>query len=121
MPDNRDAKPIVWMGKPIIWIMNWNSTPSIQSIIRTGCLRVFAADVRIGEQRTTLEVNHPHSYRLGEDIYLTGYDTRNVGNTRYCILQIVRQPWKYVMVTGILMMLAGAVLLFINGPKKAKS
>lgn len=81
----------------------------------------FAADVRIGEQRTTLEVNHPHSYRLGEDIYLTGYDTHNVGNTRYCILQIVRQPWKYVMVTGILMMLAGAVLLFINGPKKAKS
>ncbi|MGH6687658.1 cytochrome c biogenesis protein ResB [Bacteroides hominis] len=81
----------------------------------------FAADVRIGEQRTTLEVNHPHSYRLGEDIYLTGYDTRNVGNTRYCILQIVRQPWKYVMVTGILMMLAGAVLLFINGPKKVKS
>ena len=43
----------------------------------------FAADVRIGEQRTTLEVNHPHSYRLGEDIYLTGYDTRNVGNTQY--------------------------------------
>ena len=81
----------------------------------------FAADVRIGEPRTTLEVNHPHSYRLGEDIYLTGYDTRNVGNTRYCILQIVRQPWKYVMVTGILMMLAGAVLLFINGPKKVKS
>ena len=87
---------------------------------RSAALR-FAADVRIGEQRTTLEVNHPHSYRLGEDIYLTGYDTRNVGNTRYCILQIVRQPWKYVMVTGILMMLAGAVLLFINGPKKAKS
>lgn len=81
----------------------------------------FAADVRIGEQRTTLEVNHPHNYRLGEDIYLTGYDTRNVGNTRYCILQIVRQPWKYVIVTGILMMLAGAVLLFIDGPKKAKS
>lgn len=80
----------------------------------------FAADVRIGNRRTTLEVNHPHCYRLGEDIYLTGYDTRNMGNTRYCILQIVRQPWKYVMVVGILMMLTGAVLLFINGPKKLK-
>ena len=80
----------------------------------------FAADVRIGNRRTTLEVNHPYSYRLGEDIYLTGYDTRNMGNTRYCILQIVRQPWKYVMVVGILMMLTGAVLLFINGPKKLK-
>ena len=80
----------------------------------------FAADVRIGNRRTTLEVNHPHSYRLGEDIYLTGYDTHNMGNTQYCILQIVRQPWKYVMVVGILMMLTGAVLLFINGPKKLK-
>ena len=80
----------------------------------------FAADVRIGNRRTTLEVNHPHSYRLGEDIYLTGYDTHNMGNTRYCILQIVRQPWKYVMVVGILMILTGAVLLFINGPKKLK-
>jgi len=80
----------------------------------------FAADMRIGNRRTTLEVNHPYSYRLGEDIYLTGYDTRNMGNTRYCILQIVRQPWKYVMVVGILMMLTGAVLLFINGPKKLK-
>lgn len=80
----------------------------------------FAADVRIGNRRTTLEVNHPHSYRLGEDIYLTGYDTHNMGNTQYCILQIVRQPWKYVMVVGILMILTGAVLLFINGPKKLK-
>ena len=41
MPDNRDAKLIVWMGKPIIWIMNWNSILSIQNIIRTGCLRVL--------------------------------------------------------------------------------
>lgn len=80
----------------------------------------FAADVRIGNENAVLEVNHPYSYRPGEDIYLTGYDTRNAGNTQYCVLQVVRQPWKYVIITGILMMLAGAILLFINGSKRTQ-
>lgn len=78
----------------------------------------FAAEVRLGDEETILEVNHPYSYRLGEDVYLTGYDMASGNNSNYCILQVVLQPWKYVTVAGILMMLAGAVLLFINGPKK---
>lgn len=78
----------------------------------------FAADVRLGDEETILEVNHPYSYRLGEDVYLTGYDMSSGNTGNYCILQVVIQPWKYVMVAGILMMLAGAVLLFINGPRK---
>lgn len=78
----------------------------------------FAADVRLGNEETVLEVNHPYSYRLGEDVYLTGYDVAGGNDSKYCILQVVVQPWKYVMVAGILMMLAGAVLLFINGPRK---
>lgn len=78
----------------------------------------FVADIRIGNENAQLEVNHPYNYRLGEDIYLTGYDTRKVENSQYCILQVVRQPWKYIAVAGILMMLAGAVLLFVNGPKR---
>lgn len=79
----------------------------------------FAADVRIGDENKILEVNHPFNYRFGEDIYLTGYDTRKMNNSQYCVLQIVYQPWKYIIVAGILMMLVGAVLLFINGPKRA--
>lgn len=78
----------------------------------------FAADVRLGDEEAILEVNHPHSYRLGEDVYLTGYDMSRGNDSKYCILQVVVQPWKYVMVAGILMMLAGAILLFINGPRK---
>ena len=78
----------------------------------------FTANVRMGRETASLEVNHPYSYRLGEDIYLSGYDMENGDESKYCILQIVKQPWKYVMVAGILMMLAGAVLLFINGPKR---
>lgn len=77
----------------------------------------FAANVRLGNEEALLEVNHPYSYRLGEDVYLSGYDVMKGNESNYCILQVVRQPWKYVVVAGILMMLAGAILLFINGPK----
>ncbi|WP_455674712.1 cytochrome c biogenesis protein ResB [Phocaeicola sp.] len=78
----------------------------------------FAAEVRLGDEDALLEVNHPYSYRLGEDVYLTGYDVEGGNESKYCILQVVIQPWKYITVAGILMMLAGAVLLFINGPEK---
>lgn len=81
----------------------------------------FTANVRIEDEQRILEVNHPYSYRLGEDIYLTGYDVQNTANSRYCVLQVVRQPWKYIIVAGILMMLAGAFLLFINGSKHIRS
>lgn len=77
----------------------------------------FAANVRIGNEKALLEVNHPYAYRLGEDVYLTGYDVAKGNESNYCILQVVKQPWKYVVVAGILMMLAGAILLFINGPR----
>lgn len=80
----------------------------------------FSAAVRLGDKEAVLEVNHPYSYRLGEDVYLTGYDTVKGNDSNYCILQVVVQPWKYVMVAGILLMLAGAVLLFINGPRKQR-
>ena len=71
----------------------------------------------LGNEKALLEVNHPYAYRLGEDIYLTGYDVTKDNESEYCILQVVKQPWKYIIVAGILMMLAGAILLFINGPK----
>lgn len=80
----------------------------------------FAANVRLGSEQALLEVNHPYAYGLGEDVYLTGYDVTKGNESRYCIVQVVRQPWKYVIVAGILMMLAGAILLFINGARTRK-
>lgn len=78
----------------------------------------FAAKIRIGTENALLEVNHPYAYRPGEDVYLTGYDVTKGNESNYCILQVVKQPWKYVVVAGIIMMLAGAILLFINGPRR---
>jgi uncharacterized membrane protein HdeD (DUF308 family) len=36
-------------------------------------------------------------------------------------LEIVREPWKYLTVLGVVMLLAGAVLLFIGGPDNKRS
>ncbi|MGN1263170.1 MAG: cytochrome c biogenesis protein ResB [Prevotella sp.] len=53
-----------------------------------------------------IAVNSPLAVTFGEDIYLMNYDIKSNG-TPTCVLQIVRQPWKYVTLTGIIMLLAG--------------
>ena len=65
-----------------------------------------------GATPITLMVNRPYSVSLGEDIYLASV------SKQYCVIQIVREPWKYFALLGIVMMLAGAFLLFIKGPKR---
>lgn len=74
----------------------------------------YRAFVRVGDEDVVLRVNHPYQIRFGEDLYLSGYDTVS---QEYCILQIVREPWRHVTLAGIVMILAGALLLFIGGPK----
>lgn len=65
-----------------------------------------------GVDPVTLSVNDPYSVNLGEDIYLASV------SDEFCILQIVREPWKYFALAGILMLIAGAFMLFIKGPKR---
>ena len=43
----------------------------------------FAANVRLWNEKALLEVNHPYAYRLGEDIYLTGYDEMCIRDRTY--------------------------------------
>lgn len=70
---------------------------------------VIAVD---GGKPVIVTVNHPYSVRFGESIYLAGI------SDGCCILQIVREPWRHFALAGILMLLAGAFMLFIKGPKK---
>lgn len=83
-----------------------------------GVPSMFEADLLVDGKSVTLRVNEPYSPSLGEDIYLTGYDVLSGTDSDYCILQVVREPWKYAAVAGIIMMLVGALLLFISGPRK---
>lgn len=65
-----------------------------------------------GAAPVRITVNHPYSVRFGEDIYLASASEGG------CVFQIVREPWRYFALAGILMLLAGAFLLFIKGPRR---
>ena len=77
----------------------------------------FAAEVVADGKQVVLTVNHPHQLSFASDLYLTSYDPED---GRWCILQLVHEPWKYPALAGIIMMLAGAALLFIQGPRKSR-
>ena len=72
----------------------------------------YEALLDIDGKTVTLAVNHPHKVAFDEHIYLTSFD--NHAEDMRCIVQIVRQPWRGVMVTGILMLIVGALLLFFR-------
>lgn len=76
----------------------------------------YEAEVDIDGRRVVLRVNHPHRVAFGEHIYLTSFEQKAEGTC--CIVQIVRQPWRVVMFVGIVLLLAGAILIFIRGPKR---
>lgn len=85
-----------------------------------GTPRHFFAEISIDGKPARLEVNHPYAASWGEQYYLTSYDMQS-GQPQYCVVQIVREPLKYLMLAGIIMMLCGACLLFLAGPNAQKN
>lgn len=84
--------------------------------------RRFASDASVytqqGEIReTVIEVNKPLGV-AGWKIYQLSYDEQMGKWSTVSVFELVRDPWLPVGYTGILMMLAGAVYLFITAPKK---
>lgn len=72
----------------------------------------YTATISIDDQTHEIKVNHPLSRGISEDIYLVSAEEDR------CILQLIREPWKYFALAGIIMMIAGSVILFIKGPRK---
>ena len=73
----------------------------------------YEAVIKIdGQEPVSVTVNNPYGVRFGEDIYLISVSDSG------CVLQIVREPWRYFALAGILMLLAGAFMLFIKGPQR---
>lgn len=81
-----------------------------------GTPSMYEASLTFGGEDVMLRVNSPYARSIGEDVYLVGYDPDAGSQSQYCVIEIVREPWKYAAVSGIIMMIAGALLLFINGP-----
>ena len=66
---------------------------------------------------TTVDVNKPVEVE-GWKIYQYGYDTQMGAMSQISILELVSDPWLPLVYTGIYMMLAGAVCMFILGGRK---
>ena len=79
-----------------------------------GNVRNYMALIDVEGKKVELRVNHPYRISISEDVYLTSYDRDN-SKPQYCIVEVVRQPWKYLIWAGIVMMMAGSVLMFARG------
>lgn len=79
-----------------------------------GVPSMYEARIDVDGEEVLLKVNKPYSVSLGKDLYLVGFDNMYEGDT--CILQVVYEPWRYAALAGVIMMLAGAFLLFAGGP-----
>ena len=87
-----------------------------------GSPRRYASDIQIltksGKNiQTTVEVNKPVEVD-GWKIYQYGYDTQMGAMSQTSILELVSDPWLPLVYTGIYMMLAGAVCMFLFGGRK---
>ena len=89
-----------------------------------GSPRRFASDIQVltksGKNiRATVEVNKPVEVD-GWKIYQYGYDTQMGARSQTSILELVSDPWLPLVYTGIYMMLAGAVGMFLSGGKRKR-
>lgn len=124
--DKENNEALTMEGKHFYLDYNLQLTDFEADYYQNGMPKSYVAEVKVSDRKSgessqiSLEVNHPHEYKFGEDIYLVSYDTRS-DKPKYCVLQIVRQPWKYIQLIGIIMTIAGAVGMFIGGPQKQTS
>lgn len=78
----------------------------------------YEARVAINDDVALLRVNHPYNYSLSQKIYLASVNAETKGD-EYVILEIVDEPWQWLSMAGIVMLIFGGVLLFVRGPRKS--
>ncbi|MDR3219264.1 MAG: cytochrome c biogenesis protein ResB [Dysgonamonadaceae bacterium] len=85
----------------------------------------FASNVIVYTQskkikKSLIEVNKPLSI-AGWKIYQLNYDESMGKWSRISVFELVKDPWIPAVYSGILMMLAGAVYLFVSAPNPKKN
>lgn len=83
---------------------------------KSGMPEQYSADIEVDGKSVKLEVNDPYKVGFGQSIYLMNFE-QSEANTNI-VVQIVHQPWRGVMVVGIVMMIFGALLMFFGGAKQ---
>lgn len=92
-----------------------------------GVPSTYRATIAIEDEAHTIEVNKPYDYSWRETIYLISHGTQPSSNmhetssAQYCIFEVVNEPWQWLSTIGLVMLIGGAILLFIGGPRKSQS
>ena len=72
----------------------------------------YEAEISIDSNMSEkISVNKPLEVNFGENIYLVSISDSS------SVLEIVKEPWRYFTLSGIIMLIAGALLLFVRGPR----
>ena len=82
----------------------------------------FASEVKVYTQEgtiteSTIEVNRPMEI-AGWKIYQLSYDESKGRWSDISVFELVRDPWLPVVYAGIIMMMLGAICLFVNAQKR---
>lgn len=94
----------------------------IMETYEDGSPKRFASDIEVLTQSddnviATVDVNKPVEVK-GWKIYQYSYDERMGTRSRTSIFELVKDPWLPAVYTGIYMMLAGALFMFIFGRRE---
>lgn len=81
----------------------------------TSKVTVFTEDGRA--EKADIEVNKPLSIENWV-IYQLSYDETKGKYSDISVFELVRDPWLKIVYAGIILLMAGALFLFIAGPKK---
>lgn len=89
-----------------------------------GSPKRFASEIQIQTKsgrsiEVVVDVNKPYEVD-GWKIYQYGYDTQMGALSQVSILELVCDPWLPFVYTGIYLMLAGAVCLFVLGDRRKR-
>ncbi len=95
----------------------------VMEVYDDGSPKRYASNIHILTQsgkniHTTVDVNKPVEVD-GWKIYQYGYDERMGADSRISIFELVSDPWLPYVYSGIYMMLAAALLMFITGVQRA--
>lgn len=131
-PDSETVKLMAFEGKPVehavipgVGRVNIKYDVFLEDFrlerFENGVPSMFEADVKVDGKPVNLRVNHPYSITFADQLYLSGYDSKAGEESAWCTMQIVHEPWKCWAATGILMMLAGALMMFVQGPRRRQS
>ena len=66
--------------------------------------------------RRILPRTDPYDRTWAQKIYIVSYGSQHAGN--YVVVEIVTEPWQWLSLVGIVMLIVGAVMMFLRGPRR---